>query len=85
LEVRTLGFHPGQLVIATAGRESGSRFVIMNVDDKFVFLADGRKRQVDRPKRKNPRHVRLLMGCNETNGLTNDAIRQALRAVGEEV
>ena len=89
VENRTDGFRPGQVVITVAGRESGNRFVVVGLDERYLLLADGRKRRVDRPKRKSPRHVRLLTGEREPHPLvgaplTDEVIRQTLRAAVEE-
>ena len=84
---RTVGFNLGQMVTVLAGREAGSRFVVAGLDGSFLYLADGRKRPVRRPKRKNPRHVRMLSGRNASllaGPLTDEAIGRALRAVEEE-
>ncbi len=83
---RTAGFNPGQIVNVLAGREAGSRFVVIGLDGSLLYLADGRKRTVRKPKRKNPRHVEVLSGNTSlpAGSLTDEAIRQALRAVEEE-
>jgi len=81
---RTAGFRPGQIVVAQAGRETGRLFVVVAVDDDFLYLADGEKRPLERPKKKNPRHVRLLAEADAylpATRFTNQAIREALRAV----
>lgn len=80
---RTSGFRPGQIVVAQAGRETGRRFVVVAVDANFLYLADGEKRPLERPKKKNPRHVRLLADdvYLPVTRFTNQAIREALRAV----
>ena len=81
---RTFGFHPGQIVVAEAGREAGRRFVVIGLDADFLYLADGDKRPLERPKKKNPRHVRPLSGvdaCLPAPPFTNRGIREALRAV----
>lgn len=83
----TAGFYPGQIVIAVAGRETGGRFVVVGLDERHLYLADGRKRPVEKPKRKNPRHVKLLSGRGvllSAGSLTNEAIGQELRVVEKE-
>ena len=85
MESRTAGFNPGQIVRTVAGREAGERFMVVGLDERFLLLADGRKRLVNRPKRKNPCHVRLLREAYGPWGtLTDERIRQALRRVEEE-
>lgn len=51
---------PGRLVTSTAGRDRGQPYLVCEVmRDGFVLVADGDKRPVSRPKRKNPRHLQL--------------------------
>ncbi|MGE5551459.1 MAG: hypothetical protein ACM3ZC_13160 [Bacteroidota bacterium] len=83
---RTADFRAGQIVIALAGREAGCRFVIVGVSDNRLLLADGKKRTVGRPKRKNPCHVRVLSGRElPAVPMTDEAVRKALREAEEEV
>ena len=48
----------GCVVLATAGKEKGRAMAVVGSDNRFVLLADGRKRPIERPKRKNPRHIK---------------------------
>ena len=43
-----------------AGRDKGRLYLIVGKDGDALLLADGKYRQVNAPKRKNQRHVRLL-------------------------
>lgn len=48
----------GEIVISTAGRDSGKYYIIIGVENKnYVLLADGDKRRVEHPKRKNIHHL----------------------------
>lgn len=48
----------GQVVSSRAGRDRGKLFVIVSlVDGASVGIADGAARTIDRPKRKNLRHL----------------------------
>lgn len=49
----------GRIVEVTSGRDRGLIAVVVGQEaDRFVFIADGSKRPVDRPKKKNVLHVR---------------------------
>ncbi len=50
----------GEIVQSTQGRDKGEYFVVVGVVGNTLVLADGVKRTLDRPKRKNVKHVRLL-------------------------
>jgi ribosomal protein L14E/L6E/L27E len=83
----------GQIAVSTAGRDAGTRYLIVNVlDDRYVEVVDGQKRVWNRPKRKNCRHL-LLVGTvgpdlqaslAEGRPLRNAELRSALRAQGAE-
>jgi large subunit ribosomal protein L14e len=48
----------GQLVSSKIGRDCNrSYLVIKKLDDRFVLLADGHRRKVLNPKKKNLRHL----------------------------
>lgn len=59
------GYQPGRIVISRAGRDKGSAAVITErLDLHHVLVADGDRRPVAKPKRKNIRHLamtRVLM------------------------
>ncbi|NCA98828.1 MAG: hypothetical protein EOM08_03235 [Clostridia bacterium] len=56
----TRGLASGQLVISTAGHDTGRVYLVIAVTDHFVSCIDGRFRPLDKPKRKRWRHVRPL-------------------------
>ena len=45
------------IVKATAGRDKGRLFFVMDVEGDFLLLADGKTRRLERPKRKKRKHV----------------------------
>ncbi|MCL2335877.1 MAG: KOW domain-containing RNA-binding protein [Firmicutes bacterium] len=49
---------PGQLVISRSGRDSGTIYLVIGfAGDRFLLVADGSLRRVEKPKRKNARHL----------------------------
>jgi large subunit ribosomal protein L14e len=82
------GFIPqiGQFVIVTSGRDAGQYAIIVRLDEKFVYLADGDKITFDRPKKKNPRHLQFIdqissevqNSMKEIGRVTNGKLRFAL-------
>lgn len=57
---------PGRLVKSIAGRDRGQSYLVCSVmQDGFVHVVDGRKRPLARPKRKNPRHLKLRPAAAE--------------------
>lgn len=61
----------GTVVIAKAGRDKGKAFAVTEVlNDREVLIADGKRRPLERPKRKNVIHLqatRTTADCISTN------------------
>ncbi len=53
--------HISDVVCATAGRDQGKWFYVIDVDETFLMLSDGRGRTLDKPKRKKRKHVRKVL------------------------
>lgn len=70
------------LVEATAGREKGKPFYVLDTDGEYLFLADGKSRRVEAPKRKKRKHVRFLA---ETQGRVAEKIRENERITNSEL
>lgn len=73
----------GQIVIAKAGREKGKKLVILEANNQYCMLCDGKERPLERPKRKNRKHIaltRMVLAPQEI--ATNRAVRAALRKHG---
>ena len=49
------------VVISTAGRDKGELFYVIAEEDQFLFLANGKDRPLDRPKRKKRKHVQKVL------------------------
>ena len=49
------------VVVSTAGRDSGEWFYVINEDPVFLFLANGKDRTLDKPKRKKRKHVQKVL------------------------
>ena len=49
------------VVSSTAGRDQGQLFYLMDADDQFVTLVNGRNRPVEKPKRKKRKHVEKVL------------------------
>ena len=47
----------GSIVLATAGRDQESLFFVVGQAEGVLLLADGKRRKLSRPKKKNPAHV----------------------------
>ena len=48
------------VVLSLAGRDREGLFLVLRTDGGFCWLADGKGRTVEKPKRKNLRHLRYV-------------------------
>ena len=72
----------GSVVRAEAGRDGGGYFVIVEADEKYCFIADGRSRKLNKPKRKNIKHIRITDSMIDLNDITDKKLRNALKQFG---
>ena len=49
------------VVVSTAGHDQGEIFYVISTDDQFLYLANGKDRTLDKPKRKKRRHVQKVL------------------------
>ena len=49
------------VVISTAGRDAGKLFYVIEADDLYLMLVNGKDRTLDKPKRKKRRHVQKVL------------------------
>ena len=74
----------GQIVVVRRGRDRGSFMVVVAASGESLYLADGRRRRLGKPKKKNRKHVGgtncvvgLLPECGRH--LQDADIRKAIR------
>ena len=76
----------GSVVRAVAGRDKYRFYVVIKLGQGEVFIADGKRRKLAAPKRKNPLHLRPTKTVLGSTALTTDKqLRLALRPFNEEV
>ena len=49
------------VVISTAGRDAGKLFYVLEADDVFLTIANGKDRRIEKPKRKKRKHTRKVL------------------------
>lgn len=80
-------FVKGMLARSKAGHDAGRLYVIIQADEEFVYLADGKIRTLDRLKKKKRKHVQInyripgLLAEVMENGreLQDEHIRKAIK------
>ena len=50
----------GQIVRSLAGHDKGALFCVLDTDGGYLLLCDGKRRRLERPKRKKEKHTQLL-------------------------
>ena len=69
----------GMFAKAKAGHDKNCIYVIISVNDEYVYLADGDVRPVCRPKRKNRKHIQPITSVR-CESITDDrVIRDAVK------
>jgi len=69
----------GDLVVSTAGHDQNDVYLILNIEGKMVELADGKKRLIQCPKKKNLRHVKYF--AEGKTGLKNEEIAHLIKGI----
>ena len=77
----------GLLAMSKAGHDKGALYVIIREEGEYVYVADGRIRTSDRPKKKNRKHVQIIKKKQITepeSGLDDIMIRKIIKEYQEE-
>lgn len=62
----TFSLFKGQVVRSKKGRDEGEIFIILDIiDDKYVYLVDGKLRKLCKPKRKKVKHLYIYKAVVE--------------------
>ena len=67
------------VVKSIAGHDKGSFYMVLDVGGGYATIADGRRRPVERPKRKSERHLAPTQTVLALDGPTNKQLWEALR------
>ena len=89
--INKCGIELGNVVRSIAGREKGSLFVGVSIDEdeNYIYLVDGNIRKVENPKRKKIKHIELTHYFDETladritkkRKITNQEVKRFLREI----
>ena len=80
------------IIESLAGRDKGKYFYVMDVEDNYVLIADGKGRKLENPKRKKLKHVRRVtrtetrVAAKILNGdkVLNGELRRDLATFGQQ-
>ena len=80
----------GSVVMSCAGKDANGLYVVVGqLEYPYVWIADGRKYTWDKPKKKNCRHLQLLVttqteSFDVAKKITNEWIRSVLTRARDE-
>ena len=87
----------GHIVQSLAGHDKGHVFVVLDVQNEFLYLSDGKTRKAEKPKRKKRKHTKKILGIVsplqerilQGEKVLNSEIRKTLsqyaeKAIGED-
>ena len=80
------------IVISLAGRDKDQLFYVIDTQDNYVLIADGKGRKLENPKRKKLKHVRRVtrtetrVATKILNGdkVLNSELRRDLATFGQQ-
>ena len=49
------------VVVSRAGRDQGEWFYVIRADETYLYLANGKDRPLDKPKRKKRKHAQKVL------------------------
>ena len=76
----------GMLATSKAGHDRGVTYVIIGEESEYVYLADGQTRTVDKPKKKNKKHIQVIKKVRmerPDDGFINLEIKRTIKAYQE--
>ena len=80
------------IIESLAGRDKGKLFYVIETEENFVLIADGRGRKLENPKRKKLKHVRrvsrtetrVALKIQKGDKVLNSELRRDLATFGQQ-
>ena len=80
------------LIVSKAGRDKGQLFYVIDTDEQYVYLADGKSRKLEKPKRKKRKHIeqiprtesRIAEKIRNGEKVLNSELRRELAIYGQK-
>ena len=88
-----LGFMIADVVEATAGRDAGKLFYVLDTDETYLMLVNGKDRSLEKPKRKKRKHAKKVLRSETRvaeklragDKVLNSELRRDLAYIGREL
>ena len=81
------------VVVSTAGRDRGQWFYVIKEEPQYLYLANGKDRTLDKPKRKKRKHIQKVLRSETRvadklrlgDKVLNSELRRDLAYLGKEL
>ena len=81
------------VVLSTAGRDAGELFYVLEADELWLTLVNGKNRTVEKPKRKKRKHIqkvlrsetRVAQKLRQGDKVLNSELRRDLAYLSQEM
>ena len=70
------------IVKSAAGRDEGDIFFVLDTQEEYLLLADGKSRRVEKPKKKKRKHVTFV---GESHSVVAEKIRSSEKITNSEL
>ena len=76
----------GKIVYSEKGRDKGKYLAVINCTENYVFVADGKERKLENPKRKNIKHISITAdSLNPDQIKSNKSLKKAIAVYKDTV
>ena len=77
----------GMFATSKAGHDKEKLYIIIKEEDEYVYLADGRLKTVDAPKKKKKKHIQIIktihpninLSIEESKSISNEEVKRAIK------
>lgn len=87
-------FSRGDTALSLKGRDKGNYFIIIDSENGFAWVADGKVRKATKPKKKNVKHLKKISSAsfieiaeriNKGEPIADKKIKKAITALNEKI
>ncbi|MGN1165549.1 MAG: KOW domain-containing RNA-binding protein [Lachnospiraceae bacterium] len=77
-------YNIGMLARSKAGHDKDKKYVIINADQTYVYLADGRIRTLNKLKKKKRKHIQIIKQEYDIQNIDDEKIKSILNKWNKE-
>ena len=70
------------IIVSLAGRDKGQFFFVVDTEEQYVLIADGKGRRLEKPKRKKRKHIQKVQ---QTDSRVAEKIRTGDKVLNSEL